>query len=119
MTESITPEQLAASISSILDEHKAIDIQTINVKPITSIADYMIIASGSSARHGNALTDYVVTTLKAQGVQPLGSEGRDECEWILLDYGDVLVHIMQQETREFYQLEKLWHIPETDAVSNN
>lgn len=91
-----------------LDEVKAIDVVVFEVSKLTSISDYMIIASGKSKRQVAALADKVVEAAKANGVKPLGVEGKTESEWVLVDLGDIIVHIMYPDTREYYQLEKLW-----------
>ncbi len=91
-----------------LDDVKAVDVVVFEVSKLTSISDYMIIASGKSKRQVNALADKVVEAAKENGVIPLGVEGKTEGEWVLVDLGDVIVHIMYPETREYYQLEKLW-----------
>lgn len=91
-----------------LDDLKAIDIQVLDVRGKTSVTDFMVIASGTSNRQVRALAGRVVEKAKKVGVIPLGTEGESEAEWILVDLGDVVVHIMQPITRDFYQLEKLW-----------
>jgi len=91
-----------------LEDVKAIDVVVFEVSKLTSISDYMIIASGKSKRQVAALADKVVEAAKKNGVTPLGVEGKTEGEWVLVDLGDIIVHIMYPETREYYQLEKLW-----------
>jgi ribosome-associated protein len=91
-----------------LDDVKAIDVVVFEVSKLTSISDYMIIASGKSKRQVNALADKVIEVAKKHGVTPLGVEGKEEGEWVLVDLGDIIIHIMYPETREYYQLEKLW-----------
>ena len=91
-----------------LEDVKAIDVVVFEVSKLTSISDYMIIASGKSKRQVAALADKVVEAAKANGVKPLGVEGKTEGEWVLVDLGDLIVHVMYPETREYYQLEKLW-----------
>ena len=95
-----------------LEELKGIDIVEFDVRDKTSVTDIMIIASGSSDRHVRSLADAVVTAAKKSGVLPLGVEGEGEGEWVLVDLGDVVVHVMQPRTREFYALEKLWSVTE-------
>ncbi len=92
-----------------LNDAKALDINEYDVTNLTSIADYMVIASGRSNRQVSAIADKVTQQAKAKGFMPLGEEGRKEGEWVLVDLGDVIVHIMHPETRDYYQLEKLWH----------
>ena len=92
-----------------LEEVKAQNITQLDVREITSVADNMVIASGTSNRHVKALADNVVEAAKNE---PLGSEGQDTGEWILVDLGDVIVHLMLPATREFYDLERLWRNPQ-------
>lgn len=101
-------ETLAATIRTSLDDGKAVDIRTLNVAAMTSITDFMVVASGRSSRQVKALTERVRADVADIGLKPIGVEGERGSEWVLLDFGDVVVHIMQPETREFYQLEKLW-----------
>ncbi len=101
-------DTLASQIVEVLDDAKARDVRVIDVRDVTSITDYMIIASGTSRRHVSAVADRVTDTMRERGVRALGVEGRDIGEWVLIDFGDALVHIMMPETREHYQLEKLW-----------
>lgn len=91
-----------------LEELKGKDILTIDVRGKTSVTDFMVIASGTSSRHVKSLAENVLEKAKAQGVRPLGSEGLEGGEWALLDLGDVVVHVMQVATRQFYDLERLW-----------
>jgi ribosome-associated protein len=93
---------------SALDDVKAIDVTVFEVSKLTSISDYMIIASGRSKRQVNALAEKVIEVAKENGIQPLGVEGKTEGEWVLVDLGDIIVHLMHPESREYYQLEKLW-----------
>ncbi len=95
-------------ILKALDDAKAVDVVVFEVSKLTSISDYMIICSGKSKRQVAALADKVVEAAKTNDVKPLGVEGKTEGEWVLVDLGDVIVHIMYPETREYYQLEKLW-----------
>lgn len=91
-----------------LEDVKAIDVVVFEVSKLTSISDYMVIASGRSKRQVAALADSVIEAAKKYGTQPLGVEGKTEGEWVLVDLGDIIVHIMYPDTREYYQLEKLW-----------
>lgn len=91
-----------------LDKHKATDIKVIGVTDVTSIADYFVIAEGTSSTQVKALSDYLETELAQQGITPLRIEGYHASNWILMDYGTVLIHVFQGETRQFYDLERLW-----------
>lgn len=107
-----TPKMLSADLVKLaiaaLEDIKAQDITTIDVREKTSITDYMVIASGTSSRHVKSLVDNVLEKVKEQGVRPLGSEGLDTGEWALLDLGDIVVHVMLPTARQFYDLERLW-----------
>lgn len=103
-------EELLALVTNVLDERKAENVVTIDVMGKTSFTDYMVIATGTSARHIKALCGYVSQALKEKGVLPLGTEGEQGSEWVLVDLGDVILHVMTAQTREFYQLEKLWTV---------
>jgi ribosome-associated protein len=101
-------DQLVQLAIDALEDMKAKDITTIDVRGKTSVTDFMVIASGTSSRHVKSLADNVLEKVKEQGVRPIGSEGLEGGEWALLDLGDVVVHVMQVATRQFYDLERLW-----------
>ncbi len=107
---------LSDKILSILDEHSAQDIITIDIQGKSSVADYMIIASGRSNRHVGALSDYVLRGLKEDGHKSLGVEGQEAGDWVLIDVGDVILHIFRPEVRQFYNLEKIWSVPLPDSL---
>jgi len=104
----MTLEELNDLVIDALEDLKATDIQSLDVRGITSIADIMIIANGNSSRQVRALSEKVVQSVKENGVMPLGTEGMLEGDWALIDLGDIIVHIMRPPVREYYQLEKLW-----------
>lgn len=95
-------------VCHVLSEMKAQNMRDIDVSEITSLTDSMIIATGTSSRHVRAMADNVLKAAKAQGYEPIGSEGMEEAEWICVDLGDVIVHLMQPRTRDYYYLEGLW-----------
>jgi ribosome-associated protein len=102
--------ELVKLVEAELDQRKALQITALDVHDKTSITDYMVIATATSARHAKALCDYVVEKVKANGIMPLGMEGQMISDWVLLDLGDVIVHVMTGQAREMYQLEKLWSV---------
>ena len=106
------------SIEKILDNNKARNISTINLKNKSYIADYMIIASGTSSRHLQSLSEILIAELKKLGLENCRMEGKDSNDWKLVDAYDVIVHIFHPEKREFYNLEKMWseEIPKEKAM---
>jgi ribosome-associated protein len=103
-------EHTVECIESSLEDDKAVDIVTIDLVGKTSIADKMIVASGGSARLVNAMTDHIVEKLKASGIRAK-TEGAGQCDWVLIDAGDVIVHLFRPEVRAFYNIEKIWALP--------
>ncbi len=104
-------------IVAALDDLKGQDIIALDVTKLTPITDYMVLVSGTSNRHVKALVDQVITTAKDCGCPATGVEGRETYEWVLLDLGDVVVHVMQKEARAFYELERLWSELPADTES--
>lgn len=111
-------DDLIKTVEDALAELKAKDVVRIDVRELTGVTDYMIIASGGSNRQVGALADNVIEKVKEQGVRPLGCEGMEVGEWVLIDLGDVVVHAMQTATREFYDLERLWRGAEQSRASH-
>ena len=101
-------EQLRDFVVDALEDQKGQDIKALDVASLTSITDYMILVSGTSNRHVKSLVDKVAIAAKEAGEPPMGIEGTETNEWVLVDLGDVVVHVMQKEAREFYDLERLW-----------
>ena len=101
-------EELKANVLAALEDAKANDVRQLDVRRLTDITDWMVVASGTSTRHVLALGNHVRTQMKAQGLSPIGTEGESGSDWVLLDYGDVVVHLMLPDTRGFYDLEGLW-----------
>ena len=108
-------QQLVDLAQQALDDLKAKDVLTLDARPLTSLADVMIIASGTSSRHVKSLADNVVKLVKEAGLKPLGMEGERDGDWVLIDLAGVIVHVMQPATRAFYDLERLW----TPGASNH
>jgi ribosome-associated protein len=101
-------EELSALVIAALDDGKAQDIVKLDVRDLTTVTDYMIVASGTSNRHVRALANAVADKSREAGHRPAGIEGEEGSEWVLLDLQDALVHVMLPRVREFYNLEKLW-----------
>ena len=101
-------DSLKKKIEDILNSNKAIEVKTIDLKNKTSIADFMIVASGNSSRHIQALSEILMDELKKNGIQNCRLEGRNSAEWKLVDAVDIIVHIFIPEKRKFYDLEKMW-----------
>ncbi|MFV0276571.1 MAG: ribosome silencing factor [Parahaliea sp.] len=106
-------EQLKQVVENALGDMKAVNTVALEVTELTDVMDYLVITSGTSTRHVKSLADNVCLEAKKQGVRPLGVEGEDAGEWVLVDFGDVVVHVMLPATRDFYDLERLWMKPET------
>jgi ribosome-associated protein len=106
----IDAKALAELVVKTLDDHKGRSIVCMDVKGLSNVTDYMVVATATSNRHAKALVDKVWQASKEAGNVPIGVEGEQVGEWVLLDLGDVLVHVMLESTRALYQLEKLWDI---------
>lgn len=91
-----------------IDDMKGREIMTLDVRERSTITDTLVICSGNSKRHVQSIAEHIATEAKHAGIENLGTEGQAEGEWVLVDLGDVVVHVMQEGAREFYQLEKLW-----------
>lgn len=102
------PEQIKDQVVDALEDIKGVDIRVIDITDISDFADYMVLASGTSDTHVKALARSASTSLRTQGVIPLNEDGADVGEWVLVDFGDVVLHVMRPEVREYYDLEKLW-----------
>lgn len=108
-------EHLHQQVLLALDDLKAKDVREIDVRGKTSIADLLIIASGTSTRHVKSIADEVIKFAKKAGTLPMGVEGEREAEWVLVDLGDIIVHVMLPRIREFYALERLWTVGDDEA----
>lgn len=114
---SVSLETLRSTIVAALEEIKAKDIVILDVRELTAMTDTMIVASADSVRQTKALADNVVEKVRELGKKPVGTEGEQTGEWILLDFGDVIVHIMQPAVRQYYDLEGLWGTVERQRKS--
>lgn len=123
-----TMEQAPASadvlnlVQHSLDDDKAMDIVVIDLNGKTSMGDYMVLASGGSQRQVGAMAEHLQSNLKSAGLGKVAVEGASQCDWVLIDAGDVIVHLFRPEVREFYNLEKIWSVPAADesaAVSTH
>jgi len=122
MTETMTQQtqqmmQTKASnlkdlVTATLSDAKAIDISCLDLNNQSSLLDYMIVCSATSNRHAKSIANKVTNACKDWGQKPMGIEGADSCEWILIDLNDMCVHIMLPQARDFYQLERLWSVPD-------
>lgn len=99
---------LNQAIIEALENLKGKNIVTLDVRELSDVMDTLIIASGTSSRHSRSLAENLVEETKKAGFRALGVEGLDAGDWVLVDFGDTVVHVMQQETRDYYELEKLW-----------
>lgn len=102
---------LLSLVETVLDDKKAQKMQLLDVRGRSSVTDYMLIATGTSNRHLASMGNYVAEAVKEKGVIPLGIEGEMGSDWVLLDLGDVVLHLMTEQARDYYQLEKLWSVP--------
>ena len=103
--------QLEELVLRALSDMKAVNVRVMDVRGLTDVADTMIIASGNSDRHVRSIADLVIERAKQAGRRPMGTEGKNDAEWVLVDLQDVLVHVMLPRVREFYALEQLWEAP--------
>lgn len=101
-------QELYDFIADKLDDTKAENIQILDVTEKSTITDCMIVCSGTSSRHVNAIAENIAAEARHAGLNFLSLQGKEDSEWVLVDLGDVIIHVMQEEIREFYQLEKLW-----------
>jgi ribosome-associated protein len=106
----LTGEAVLSIAKDALDDLKALEPVTLDVRELSSVMDYLLVASGTSSRHVKSLAENVLMKAKASGVRPLGVEGERTGDWVLVDFGDVVVHVMQPAIRSFYDLERLWSV---------
>ena len=110
-------QEILRLVLACLDDMKAEDTVTIDLTGKSSIADSMVVASGRSSRHVGSVADDVVEHLKKAGFKNIRVEGQPHCDWVLIDAGDVIVHIFRPEVRSFYNLEKMWAFDKTPAAA--
>ncbi len=115
--------ELRDHVVAALEDLKGVNIVTLDVAALTPMTDYMVLVTGTSNRHVKALVDKANESSKAIGIQPLGIEGRESYDWVLVDLADVIVHVMNEEARNFYELERLWsdldEAGDTEEVSDS
>lgn len=111
-------EQIKALAINALEDLKAQNITALDVRGRTSVTDWMIIANGTSSRHVAAIAGNVEEKAKHAGLQPLGVEGRGGSDWVLIDLVDIVIHVMTEQAREFYDLERLWGEPSTSQTDD-
>jgi len=114
----MTAKEIAGLICTALEEKKAEDIKVLNIEEISIMADYFIIASGTNQNQVHALVDSVELLLKKNDIYPKQVEGYKNANWVLLDYGDVIVHVFDEENRLFYDLERIWRDGKNVSVEN-
>ncbi|MGE0698461.1 MAG: ribosome silencing factor [Hyphomicrobiaceae bacterium] len=117
LSQARTSEALTKRIATWLDDAKAEDIVVIDLAKKSSIGDFMIIASGNSDRHVGAIAEQLQRKLKEEGHGRIRAEGLPQCDWVLIDTGDVIVHVFRPEVRQFYNLEKMWSADRTGDVT--
>ena len=110
---------LVKLVVDVLDDLKSESITCLDVRHLTSVTDFMIIANGRSARHARAIANAVVERAKENNCQPIGVEGQDGGEWILVDLADIVVHVMLPKVREFYDLERLWDLDSMEDAEDS
>lgn len=106
-------QSIVRRVQEIIADSKGEESTVLDVRGLTDITDYMIIVSGTSTRHVRSIADKLLERMRTWGLRPLGLEGERLGEWVLIDFGDVVVHIMRPQTRSFYSLEKLWSAAES------
>lgn len=106
----MTANELKELAIAALEELKGRDIVALDVRPLTGVTDYMVFCTGTSGRHVKSLADNVETRAREAGLRAIGAEGKEGGEWVLVDFGDVVLHVMQAEARAFYDLERLWNV---------
>jgi ribosome-associated protein len=114
-TIAASPQGLRDHVAEALDDMKAVDPRILDVQGRTAITDYMAFASGNSRRHVRSIAEAVIDKAREAGLKPMGIEGLQGSEWVLVDLGDVVVHVMLEDVREFYRLERIWSFDEAEV----
>jgi ribosome-associated protein len=118
VSDIVEPNERLDLVLEALDEKKGVDVVTLHVSPMTQMMDYLVICTGTSNVHIRALADGVLEKMKEQGYKGVRAEGYNDARWVLLDYGDVVLHIFTEDDREFYRLEQFWQgAPRLDAAA--
>jgi len=112
-------DQLLELVTKLLDDDKGQDISVIDLEGKSTIADHMVICSGTSSRHVGSMADHLVKEIKNAGLGPCKSEGLPQCDWVLLDGGDVIIHLFRPEVRDFYNLDKMWSMDNAEDGDND
>jgi len=115
-TALVAVEDVLDTVRSSLEDSKAAEIVTINIQGKSALGDYMVVASGRSHRHVGAITDHLLRDLKDNGHGTPRVEGLPHCDWVLVDTGDIVIHVFRPEVRDFYGLEKMWQMPDSRDV---
>lgn len=110
---------LKKAVEDALDDLKGKDVAVLDVTELSDVMDVLVIATGTSNRHVKSLADNVIKEAKERGYRPIGVEGKETGDWVLVDFGDIVVHIMLQATRDFYELEKLWSMEPATRKSHS
>lgn len=114
MSRTVEPSQILNSVLASLEDSKAENIVPIDIQGKSSLGDYMVVASGRSHRHVAAVADQLIRAVKEAGLGAPRVEGLASADWVLVDTGDIIVHIFRPEVREFYNIEKMWQAPDLD-----
>ncbi len=116
-TAGLAVKDVLRVVTDSLEDSKAEDLVTIDIQSKSALADYMLVASGRSSRHVSAIADHLLRELKNSGAGSAKVEGLESADWVLIDVGDVIVHLFRPEVREFYALEKMWQMPASEEVN--
>ena len=116
-TAVLAVDDVLQAVISSLEDSKAEEITTIDIQGKSALGDYMVVASGRSQRHVGAIADHLLRKLKSGGVRSARVEGQQHADWVLIDAGDIIIHLFRPEVREFYGLEKMWQVPASQDLN--